>query len=265
MTDGSGAHGGTPAGTWQRQRLPLLVSGVIITGAVPLSTWCTGLTLGWHTVRGWGGYYTLGGVPQSATFPSPGGIFLLNDVPYSGFRFYLGWYWAVTLAGGTLVAALWHRRAARRQGGRRPGRALLTSAAAATTLALALPLLGRAAPALSQQWMRLPWVRGFPALLVIAAALAAGAWQERTRGAALVLAGYGAAALLAGWLVTLDVDPVLRWLFPAGPGGGWPGALLGNPLTALLLPGLLLLAAGLAGFARWRRASPADAVISPAA
>ena len=48
MTSGRDAHGGTPAGTWQRQWLPLLVSGVIITGAAPLSTWCTGLTLDWH-------------------------------------------------------------------------------------------------------------------------------------------------------------------------------------------------------------------------
>ena len=265
-TAGSGAHGGTAAGTWRhRQWLPLLVSGVIITGAVPLSTWCIGMALGWRAVRGWGGYYALGGFPRPATFPSPGGFFLLNNALYSGTRFYLGWYWAVALTGGTLVAALWYRRAARRLGGHRPGRALPAGAAVATALALALPLLGRAAPALAQQWMRLPWVHGIPALLVIAAALAATAWQERTRGAALVLAGYAVLALLAGWLVTLDVDPALRWLFPAGPGGGWPGALLGNPLTALLLPGLLLVAAGLASFDRRRRVSSADAVISPAA
>lgn len=248
MTAGSDAGSGPAASVRHRQWMPVLLAGLIITGAVPLSTWFSGLTFGWHTVKGWGGYYVLGGIAQSATFPSPGGFYLLDNVPYSGAQFYLGWYWAVALAGGYLVTVLWYRRSTR-------GRALLASAAVVAALALALPFLARVLPAL---WLHPLWIHGIPALLVIGVALAAAAWQERTRGSALVCAGYAALALPAGWLITLDVDPMLRWLLPAGPGSGWPGVLLRNPLTALLLPGLLLVTAGLAGLVRWRRISSPD-------
>lgn len=263
MVDDSDARGGAPAGARHRQWLPVLVSGLIIIGAVSLSTWFADRTFA--RGRGWDRYFVISPLPRPVSFPSPGTFFFVNGVLHSGADYYLGWYWAVALAGGYLVTVLWYRRAARRRGGSRLGRGLLASGAVATALALALPQLTRVVPALSGLWMHRQWVHGMPALLIIGVALAVTAWLDHSRGAALVLAGYAVVALLAGWLLLVPgADPVFRWLLPAGPGSGWPAAVLLDPLTVLVLPAVMLVTAGLAGFVRWRRASSLDAGTRPA-
>lgn len=254
MVAGGSGRGDVPVAAGSGEWFAPLVGGLVVAGAVSLSAWFTALTVVREGVRGWDGYYGVGMIPRPVSFPSLAAFFTVNGAFHSGTEYYLGWYWLVVLAGGCLAVLLWLRHAG--EGGR--GRGLLAGGALAVAVALTAPLVALVIPALSGLWMNEVWVLGVPALLVIGVGLAVMAWLRRSRRAVLVLAGYAMSALLAGWLLLLPrADPVLVWLFPAGPGTGWREALLLSPLTALLLPALVLLAGGLAGFVRWRRGAAA--------
>jgi hypothetical protein len=243
MAEHGGAAGPADArreGYW----LPLALAGLLLAGGVALYaviTHWTGLGPGipagpGHSVA------ILIYVSPLRYFPPPTGIFTLGHVGYGPSFYYLGWYWAVALAGVFLLIVLWYRRPGRRAGRlRRPGRGGLVTAIALLALALALPLLTQALPALAWVWLRSPWVEGIPALLIIVVGLGVLARAGRSRALAYLTAAYAVVVLLVGaWLV-------------ATPGGPfqWQPILVGEPLSfspvyALLLPAAVLVTAGVA-------------------
>jgi len=228
--------------------LPLVLCGLLTAGAVPLNAWVSAWGSGLHQGT-WVAYSPLT-LTRTAYFPPPMGWFVLGGGPSGPSFYYLGWYWAVVLTAGYLLAVLWYRWQARRSGRAAPARGCLVTAVVLAVLAIALPVLTQAVPSLSWLWLRGPWVKGIPALLIIGGALGVVARAERSRRLALAALVYAVAALLAGGVLALMPDEMLLW----GPAfGGWPGYL--TPLAVLLLPAAVLVTAGLAAFAAQRRAT----------
>jgi hypothetical protein len=174
----------------------------------------------------------------------------------SGFpvRPYLGYYWLAALLGGLLLTLLWYRRNARQVGLQTPARGYVITVAVLTVLALIMPLLAQLR---SPHWLRwlqhlqVLWpsdlvVRGTFPFVIIAAGLWALAWAERSRALAITAAVYTGTALLAS---LYNVENLLFRL-------GWNPAPNHWDLTSLpnvLLPALVLLAAGAGAFAVQQR------------
>jgi len=237
---------GPAAAARRRYGLPLVLCGLLIAGAVPLSVWVSAQS-GLHVVHN-GVWLAYSPLTRSAFFPPPAGWFMFGGLVYGPSFYYLGWYWAVVLTAGYLLAVWWYRRQARQSGRTAPARRYLVAAAGLFVLSVALPVLTRAVPVLSWLWLREPWVKGIPALLIIGCALGVVARVERSRRLALLAALYAVAALLAGGFLTLTHDGMLLW-WPAY--SGWQAVL--TPLAVLLLPAAVLVTAGLATVAAQRR------------
>lgn len=239
-----------PAGAVRRGLwLPMIVSGLIIAGAVPLYD---GLSA-WTAAPSAGIFVRYAGPLTRTYFPPPTSWFVFDNAPFGLSFYYLGWYWAVALAAGYLLTVLWYRRQARRFASPPWPRGFLVSAVLLIALAIALPLLTQAVPSLSWLWQRGPWVKGIPALLIIGVALGVVARVQRSRRLALLAVLYAVAALLTGWLLATTPAQTLFW-WPGPFVGGWPSIL--TPLVGLLLPAAVLVAAGLAAFAAQRSATP---------
>jgi hypothetical protein len=209
---------------------PLVLFGLITCGAIPFYLQ---------------GTQAAQGAPSRPALPMLGG-FLAHR--------YLGYYWLVTLLAGLLLTLLWYRRNARRVGLQTPARGYLITVAALTALALAIPPLSQLRSPHSLRWLhhlQVLWpgdliVRGTFPFVIIAVGLWVLAWAERSRALTVIAAAYTAAALLAS---LYDVENVL-FRFGWNPG---PGQLGLTSLPNVLLPALVLLAAGAGAFAVQRR------------
>jgi hypothetical protein len=169
----------------------------------------------------------------------------------------LGYYWLAALLAGLLLTLLWYRRNARRVGLATPALGYVVTVAVLTAAALVIPPLSRVRSPHWLSWLQhrsVLWpgdltVRGTFPFVIIAIGLWVLAWAERSRALAVIAAIYTAAALLAG---LYDVENVLFRF-------GWNPAQGDWDLTALpnvLLPALVLLAAGTGAFAVQRRHRP---------
>ena len=167
---------------------------------------------------------------------------------------YLGYYWLAALLGGLLLTLLWYRRNARRVGLQTPALGYVVTVAVLTGLALVVPWLSRVRSPHWLSWLQhlqVLWpsdlvVRGTFPFVIIAAGLWALAWAERSRALAAIAAAYTGAALLAS---LYNVENLLFRL-------GWRPARADLNLTSLpnvLLPALVLLAAGAGAFAVQQR------------
>jgi hypothetical protein len=209
---------------------PLVLFGLITCGAIPF--YLQGTQAG-------------PGAPSRPALPMLGG-FLAHR--------YLGYYWLAALLAGLLLTLLWYRRNARRVGLQTPARGYLITVAVLTGLALAIPPLSQLRSPHSLRWLhhlQVLWpgdliVRGTFPFVIIAVGLWALAWAERSRALAVIATAYTAAALLAS---LYDVENVL-FRFGWNPG---PGQLDLTSLPNVLLPALVLLAAGAGAFAVQRR------------
>ena len=160
---------------------------------------------------------------------------------------YLGYYWLVALVGGLLLTMYWYRYHARRAGLSTQVRGYLVTLGVLTGLAVALPVLAQFP---SFGWLSVLWpgdltVRGTFPFLIIAAALGVLAWAERSLGLGVIAAIYAGTALLAS---LYDIENLLFRLGWNPSSGEW----LTN-LPNVLLPALVLLAAGTVAFLAKRR------------
>ncbi len=228
--------------------LPLMAGGLLLAGAVVLYAWTNtwvgpahGTSSGPHAGI-WIGY-----APQARAtyFPPPTSWFMTPHQVFLPSFYYLGWYWAVGLAAGALLALLWFYRDDRSG----PRRAYLATAAVLLALALALPVLTQAAPGLAFLWLRGPWVKGLPALLIAGCGLGIAARVERSRRLARLTVIYTVVALvIGGWLASVPDYVLMFW--PALTPQPWHL----TPLDALLGPAAVLIAAG--PVLRWRGRRP---------
>jgi hypothetical protein len=180
---------------------------------------------------------------------------------YGGFTVQrsLGYYWLAALLGGLLLTLLWYRWNARRVGLATPARGYLVTTAVLTVLALVIPPLSQVRSPGWLSWLRylgVLWpgdlvLRGTFPFVIIAAGLWVLAWAERSRALAVIAAVYTATALLAS---LYNVENVLFRLGWNPSGNDWSLTSLPN----VLLPALVLLAAGAGAFAAQRphRARP---------
>jgi hypothetical protein len=216
---------------------PLILFGVLTFASVP--------------------FYIQPNVPAGLAAQATGGA---PDLPvlggFSGFLVhrYLGYYWLAALLAGLLLTLLWYRWNARRVGLQTPARGYVITGAVLTVLALVIPPLSQVR---SPHW--LSWlqhlqvlqpgdlvVRGTFPFVIIAVGLWALAWAERSRALAGIAAVYTGTALLAS---LYNIENLLFRL-------GWnpaPGDLNLTSLPNVLLPALVLLAAGAGAFAVQRR------------
>jgi hypothetical protein len=169
---------------------------------------------------------------------------------FSGFLVssYLPYYWLMALSAGFLLTLLWYRRHARQVGLATPARGYVVTGAVITVLALYLPPLSNL-PALN--WLSALWpgdlvVRGMFPFLIIAAALCVLAWAERSPALAVIAAVYTGTALLVNLYDVENVLSRLGWSLAAGDGRL-------SSLPGVLLPALILLAAGAGALAVQRR------------
>ena len=155
-----------------------------------------------------------------------------------GWQGYLPIYWLAAIAVGLTGTYLWYRRRGRRVGLVTPARGFLITGLVVSLLVLVLPTFGLVPGDLT--------IRGTLPLLIIAAGLWTLATAERSRALVVVAALYTGAALLAS---LYNIENVLFRL-------GWNPAPDQWRLTSLpnvLLPALVLLAAGIAAFVTQRR------------
>jgi hypothetical protein len=172
---------------------------------------------------------------------------LLSKLDGSPLSSYLPNYWLTALLAGLLLTLLWYRRHARQVGLATPARGPVVTVAAITVLTVVLPLLSLI-PGLHWMNVLLPGdlvVRGTFPFLIIAAGLCVLAWAERSPALAVIAVVYTGAALLVS---LYDIENVLFRL-------GWNAAGDGrlSSLPGVLLPALILLAAGAGAFAVQRR------------
>ena len=243
MAEDDGA-GGPPDTRRPGYWLPLAVGGLLLAGAVALYAWTNtwvgpvrGTSTGPHAGI-WIGYGPLTHTPY---FPPPTSWYMSGNELLLPSFYYLGWYWAVALAAG---AVLWFYRDSR-SGTRR---AYLATAVVLVALALALPLLTQALPWLASVWLRGPWVKGLPALLIAGCGLGIAAWAEHSRRLARLTVIYVVALAIGGWLASVPDYELMFW--PALTPQPWHL----TPLDALLGPAAVLIAAGMAF--RWRGRRP---------
>jgi hypothetical protein len=162
---------------------------------------------------------------------------------------YLGYYWAAALAAGLLLTLLWYRWHARQVGLQTPSRAYLVTMVVLAGLAIAIPPLSQMRSPRSLRFLhnlQVLWpgdlvIRGTFPFVIIAVGLLVLAWAERSRALAATAAVYTAASLLAS---LYDVSNLTARL-------GWNPAE--QSLPNVLLPGLVLLAAGAIALAMRRR------------
>jgi hypothetical protein len=230
--------------------LPLVVGGLLLVGAVVLYAWTNtwvgpahGTSSGPHAGI-WIGFAPMA---RATYFPPPTSWFMTPRQVFLPSFYYLGWYWAVALAVGALLALLWFYR----DGRSGPRRAYLATAAVLVALTLALPLLTQAVPGLASLWLRGPWVKGVPALVIAGCSLGILAWVERSRGLARLTVIYAVMALaIGGWLASVPDYVLMFW--PALTPQPWHL----TPLDALLGPAAVLIGAGMAFRWRGRRPGP---------
>jgi hypothetical protein len=197
-------------------------------------------------------FYVMRSVPGAKTGPT--GIAVRLPVPFlpilggeAGYRLqgYLAYYWIAAIVAGLVLTALWYRRNAGRVGLVTPTRGYLITVVALTVLALALPLLSQVSGLrfLDRLWPGDLILRGTFPFLIIAAGLCVLAWAERSRALVVIALIYTGTVLL----VTLyDMANILPNLTAAS-----------EALPTVLLPALVLVAAGSGAFAVQRRRSAA--------
>jgi hypothetical protein len=156
----------------------------------------------------------------------------------------LGWYWQLAIPAGVIAAVLWYRWRGQRTGLRTPSLPFLVTGLVLGELVLLAPLLiSQAGPRLGSGLIHDSRQSG--PLVIIAVLLWVLAWAERSRGLALITAGY------------LVIAVATSFLDNGGLAGGTTGAAnlpIGELRLIGLLPALILLAAGVAaGLARQRR------------
>jgi len=199
-------------------------------------------------------YLRPGFAPGSASGTGPGfaagvpSFSILGSASGSLASSYLPYYWLTALSAGLLVTLLWYRRHARQVGLETPARRYVITGAVITALAFILPPLS-GLPGL--HWLRVLWpgdlvVRGMFPFLIIAVALCVLAWAERSPALAVIAVAYTGISLLVSLYDIENVMYRLGWNLSAD--GGRLGAL-----PSVLLPALVLLAAGAGAFAVQRR------------
>lgn len=202
-------------------------------------------------------FYIHPGVPSGQAGPAaqPGSqLPILGGHPGFLVQPYLAYYWLAALLSGLLLTLLWYRRNARRVGLQTPARGYVITVAVLTILALAAPPLSRLRSPHQLSWLQhlqVLWpgdlvVRGTFPFVIIAAGLWTLAWAERSRGLVGIAGIYTSTALLAS---LYDIENLLLRL-------GWnpaPGQWDLTSLPNVLLPALVLLAAGAGAFAVQRR------------
>ena len=193
------------------------------------------------------GYATEAGQPGSQ-------LPVLGGFPGALVQRYLGYYWLAALLAGLLLTLLWYRRNARRVGLQTPARGYVITVAVLTVLALAVPPLSQLRSPHLLSWLQhlqMLWpgdlvVRGTFPFIIIAAGLWALSWAERSRALAGIAAIYTGTALLAS---LYDIEDLLFRLGWNPASGQWDLTSLPN----VLLPALVLLAAGAGAFAAQRQ------------
>jgi hypothetical protein len=222
--------------------LPLLLFGLLTCGSAPFyiqpTANCPASAIGqvgpgYHAVHVARHGACAGSVRGSVYLPGFGG-FLGN-----GWRVYLALYWVLAIAAGLTATYVWYRRRGRQVGLVTPARGFLITGVVVSLLVLVLPTVGLVPGDLV--------IRGTLPLLIIAAGLWTLARAERSRALLVVAAVYTGTALLAS---LYNIENVLFRL-------GWNPAPDQWQLTSLpnvLLPALVLLAAGTAAFMVQRRA-----------
>jgi hypothetical protein len=164
----------------------------------------------------------------------------------------LAYYWLAALLAGLLLTLLWYRWHARKVGLRTPSRGFVVTIVAVTVLAVVLPALTMAS---TPHWLRFMhrlgplWpgdllARGTFPLLIIAAGLLVLAWAERSLSLTVIAVVYTGAALLANLYDIGNLTYRVGWTPPSSI----------YALPNLLLPALVLLAAGAGAFVAQRRA-----------
>jgi hypothetical protein len=216
---------------------PLVLFGVLTCASVP--------------------FYIQPGVPSGqatgAAQPGPQ-LPVLGGFPGFLVQRYLGYYWLAALLAGLLLTLLWYRRNAHQVGLQTPARGYLITVAVLTGLALLIPPLSQVRSPHWLGWLQhlqALWpgdlvVRGTFPFIIIAVGLWALAWAERSLALAGIAAVYTGTALLAS---LYDIENLLPRL-------GWNPALGQGDLASLpnvLLPALVLLAAGAGAYAVQRR------------
>jgi len=212
---------------------PLVLFGVLTCASVPFYVQPLP-TAGVRTIRG--------SVP---VLQALGGIFAT-----SGWRTLLGYYWLVAIALGLGLTWLWYRRHGRTAGVVTPSRGYLITTAAIVVLVL-LPWIvfevsGGRLFALPDDMT----IRGTFPLVIIGLGLWVLARAERSWALLGIAVIYTGTALLAS---LYDIENVLFRLGWTPSTSGWRFIALPN----VLLPALVLLAAGAGAFAVQRRRRPA--------
>ncbi|HEY6277222.1 MAG TPA: hypothetical protein VIX86_12930 [Streptosporangiaceae bacterium] len=186
---------------------------------------------------GWVAYAPLQSSPayaSSLTFFFSSRRFLPFGPWFVNTSFLLGWYWLEALVGGYLLTLAWYRWQARRAGTAVPGRGYRIAGVVLTVAGLVLPLVWAA---LASRWQPTLladlWMQGTVEFLAIAVGLWIFTGSERSRGLAVIALIYTATALVANF---------------------WQPAAA---LPVVLLPGTVLLLAGLGALAVWLRSRPA--------
>jgi hypothetical protein len=185
------------------------------------------------------------GVVRTGSLPS---LPILGGFPGFIVQNYLGYYWLVALLVGLALTLWWYRRHARRIGVKTPARGYLITLAALTVVALALPYLARLGPFAFLNYV-MPGdllVRGTFPFVIIAIGLCVLAWAERSWALGVIALIYTGTAVLVS---LYDVENVLFRL-------GWnpaPHQWQFTGLPNVLLPAVILLAAGVGAFCVQRR------------
>jgi hypothetical protein len=171
----------------------------------------------------------------------------------------LGYYWLAALLGGLLLTLLWYRWHARRVGLQTPARGYIVTTATATIVAVVIPLLSLVRVPSWLAWLRYGaelWpgdlvIRGTFPFVIIAVGLCVLARSERSPALGVIAAVFTGSALLSSLYNTENILFRLGWT-PTTP-GQWSLTALPN----VLLPALILLAAGTGAFVVQRRQAAA--------
>jgi hypothetical protein len=203
-------------------------------------------------------FYVLPGPAGTGFAPGRAALPILGGWPGVTVQRFAGYYWLAALLGGLLLTLLWYRRNAGRVGLATPARGYVVTTAVLSVLALVIPPLSQVRSPRWLSWLQhlhVLWpgdlvLRGMFPFVIIAAGLWVLAWAERSRALAVIAAVYTATALLAS---LYDIENVLFRLGWNPSGNDWNLTSLPN----VLLPALVLLAAGAGAFAgqRHRRTS----------
>jgi hypothetical protein len=151
------------------------------------------------------------------------------------------YYWLGALLGGLVVTQLWYRWHARRVGLQTPSLAYLATTFVLTALAASIPLLARVRSPRFFGHLQVLYpgdltIRGTFPFVLIAAGLLVLARAERSWALTVIAVGYAAAALLSS---LYDVSNLTQRM-------GWTPSASDQALPNILLPALILLAAGVA-------------------